>query len=412
MSDSAAAMAYSRFKRGCFALEGINALATAYYQYYLFFILQSQHGFGDLQNLLVSALNGFVYTFAPLFAGRFAQRRGYFRAVRLGTAILLVMMLVGTQVNSAAGQVAILAVWTFGVSFTWPSLEALASEFEPPRRLPQTVGIYNLVWAAGAALAYFSGGALLEKLGPTSIFLVPAVLHLTQWLMFPRLQRAESTETVPQATPVVTEDSAGTPRPAPDRTRMFLRLAWIANPFAYMAISTLVPLIPGLAERHELTPMWAGFFCSTWFFGRLGAFLLLWLWEGWHYRFRWLAVAFVLLALGFTSTLLARTLWLVIVAQAVFGISCGFMYYSSLFYSMDAGDTKGEHGGIHEAAIGAGIFAGPVVGAAGLWLVPQSPHAATVAVAALLGVGFVVLLGLKWHWGRSSIARTNASSNR
>ena len=28
------------------------------------------------------------------------------------------------------------------------------------------VGIYNMVWAGTAAVAYFTGGAMLEKLGP------------------------------------------------------------------------------------------------------------------------------------------------------------------------------------------------------------------------------------------------------
>ena len=38
------------------------------------------------------------------------------------------------------------------------------------------IGIYNIVWAGGGALAYFVGGALLEGLGMTSLFLVPQEL--------------------------------------------------------------------------------------------------------------------------------------------------------------------------------------------------------------------------------------------
>ena len=69
------------------------------------------------------------------------------------------------------------------------------------------------------------------------------------------------------------------------------------------------------------------------------------------------------------------------------------MYYSSLFYSMDVGEASSEHGGLHEAFIGAGIFLGPATGAAALTLAPQSPNAATWAVSALLTVG---LGGLVW----------------
>ena len=55
-------------------------------------------------------------------------------------------------------------------------------------------------------------------------------------------------------------------------------MAWLANPFAYIAINTLIAVMPGLAARLHLTPMLAGFACSLWCFARLGAFVLLWLW--------------------------------------------------------------------------------------------------------------------------------------
>jgi hypothetical protein len=71
------------------------------------------------------------------------------------------------------------------------------------------------------------------------------------------------------------------------------------------------------------------------------------------------------------------------------------IYYSSLFYSMDAGDTKGVHGGIHEAAIGLGSFAGPAVGAASLAFLPQVANAGAWAVSGLLLCGLAGLLGIQ-----------------
>jgi MFS family permease len=116
-------------------------------------------------------------------------------------------------------------------------------------------------------------------------------------------------------------------------------------------------------------------------------------WKGWHYRFRWLLGAFLLLIGSFTTILLAPQLWIVVVAQVFFGLATGLIYYSSLFYSMDVGEAKGEHGGLHEAFIGAGIFLGPAVGATALQLAPQNVNAGTWAVSALLAGG---LGGLVW----------------
>ena len=137
-----------------------------------------------------------------------------------------------------------------------------------------------------------------------------------------------------------------------------------------------------------------------WFFGRFAAFALLWRWRGWHYRFRWLLGAFLLLIASFTIIPLATGLWMVVAAQVAFGFATGLIYYSSLFYAMDVGETKGEHGGLHEAFIGLGIFLGPAAGALALQLATQHPNAGTWTVSALLTCGLVGLLWLRFRPAR------------
>jgi hypothetical protein len=62
---------------------------------------------------------------------------------------------------------------------------------------------------------------------------------------------------------------------------------------------------------------------------------------------------------------------------------------------MDVGQTKGEHGGLHEAMIGAGNCLGPAVGALGLYLAPGTPNAGAYAVTALLACGLAGLIALR-----------------
>ena len=81
----------------------------------------------------------------------------------------------------------------------------------------------------------------------------------------------------------------------------------------------------------------------------------------------------------------------------MFGLGVGLTYYSSLYYSMDVGDTKGEHGGFHEAALGSGIFAGPAIGAVSLRFFPDSPNMNTWAATALLVVGMTALYWLRYR---------------
>jgi len=386
-----------RLKSGYFILEGLNSFSTVYYFYYFYFFMQTEYGYGNRANLLLAALNGAVYALMSWQGGRFAQRFGYFTSLKLGFGIMVAALAVGSQVHSAGGHILVMAVTVVGMCFTWPTLEALVSEGESREGVQRMVGIYNVMWAGTGAVAYFTGGAMLEKLGPKSLFYVPAAIQLGQlgltlWL--------ESTARR-SAAAAVPSSLAPTPEPHPHpaaRTRVFLRLAWLANPFAYIAINTLIAVIPGVAQRLELSTMLAGFCCSLWCFARLGAFFVLWHWDGWHYRFRWLLVAYLALVGTFATIVMAPNLAVLVLAQILFGSVAGLIYYSSLFYSMDLGDTKGEHGGIHEAAIGLGNFAGPAVGAAALHFLPQYAHSGTFAVSGLLLLGLGGLLAI-WHRG-------------
>ena len=431
-----------RLKTGYFVLEGLNSFGTVYYFYYFYFFMQQRFGFGNKANLALAALNGATYAVVAWWAGKFAQRFGYFNALKLGFAVMLSALgvgafFVGSLHESAGGHIVIMVVTVMGMCFTWPTLEALVCEGEPRAGLQHMVGVYNLVWASTAALGNFTGGAMLERLGFRSLFLVPMGILTTQFALTLWLENRATrtarpvlhreTETVgmtlaagglasphaavcPQTLRQSIADQAALVAEAPVRSpelrvlpaaqaRSFLRMAWLVNPFAYIAINTLIAVIPGVARRLELTTTIAGFLCSTWCFARLGAFAVLWRWHGWHYRFRWLLAWYFVLIGSFAATLLAPNLAVVILAQMLFGCAIGLFYYSSLFYSMDIGETKGEHGGIHEAAIGMGNFAGPAIGTLALQLLPAYSNSGTVAVSLLLLCGLGGLVSL-WQWGR------------
>ena len=66
---------------------------------------------------------------------------------------------------------------------------------------------------------------------------------------------------------------------------------------------------------------------------------------------------------------------------------------------MDAGDTRGEHGGIHEAAIGAGNCVSQAVGALSLQFLPQFQNSGAIAVSALLLCGLGGLISI-WKTAR------------
>jgi MFS family permease len=100
---------------------------------------------------------------------------------------------------------------------------------------------------------------------------------------------------------------------------------------------------------------------------------------------------------SFAVLLLSKILWLLLLAQVFFGLSVGLIYYSSIFYSMDAGEAKGEHGGFHEGMIGLGSFGGPAIGAAALYFFAEHPRSGAWAVTVLLILGFTGLLWMRFR---------------
>ena len=398
-----------KLKVGYFALTWLNIYATAYYGNYIFFLLRKEYGFGNQDNLLYAAIGGFLYVFGSWYGGNFGQRRGYYLALKIGFSLMAISLAVGMFVHTAIGQLIVFLGWNLGMCFTWPTLEALASEGEDRKGLTKMVGIYNVVWASGAAVTYFTGGALLEGFGPQSLFWFPAAVHVAQFALLLFLQRQAKRLPFAQVN-VTSQGGALDPHDAAipvARRKTFLRLAWIANPFAYIAMNTVLPLIPDVAARLRLSTTFAGFVCSVWMFARLFSFAILWRWSGWHYRFSWLAGSYVAMIGSFGVLLLVENLAVVVLSQLVFGVAVGVIYYSSLFYSMDVGETKGEHGGFHEALIGVGLCGGPAIGAVSLHVFPSNPDAGTIGVATILVLGLcaVLVVGAALRAGKGNLAQ-------
>jgi len=372
-----------------YLIEFINIYAAVYYSNFLFFYLKRTFGFSAVENLLTAAIGGFFYIIGAWQGGKLADRYGCVRMLYIGSCGVILSLALGMLFTSPTAQVIVYCLWTAGICFIWPSLEALISD-RAGASLPKMIGIYNVTWAAGGAVGYFTAGMLIEKLGMESVFWLPLGLTVIELALIPCAARWLKKESDLQC-----YEAPLAPAVNPTDTKLFLRMAWIANPFSYVAINTVIPLIPSIAERLDLSTGMAGIVCSIWMFARLAAFAALWQWTGWHYRFRWLAGSFMLMILCFFGVLMFQSIGLLLIAQVGFGLSIGLIYYSSLYYSMNVTENHGSNAGVHEAMIGAGLFIGPAFGAAALYLVPTAMGIGAWSVGGLLCAGFSGLLLVK-----------------
>jgi MFS family permease len=157
----------------------------------------------------------------------------------------------------------------------------------------------------------------------------------------------------------------------PQRAIRLLRVFRVSLLGSYALHSALTPLLPhllgemGLSEK-EKTP-----FASIWMASRLGMFILLERWHGWHGRWRTVWWACGLMVAGFVvcavSPVVAQTsgdvrgLWSMGIGLAFLGAGIGAVYAAALYYAMEAGPAAVESGGKHEGMIGLGYTAGPVL---------------------------------------------------
>ena len=290
--------AQKKFLAACYTIEGLNSFATVIYFNYLYFFFRDKFGFDNKHNLALAALIGLIYTLASWQAGKFAQRFGNFTALKIGFGVMAAGLAVGSQLHFVAGAIAAACVVNVGMCFTWPVLEALVAEGANPAR---AVGIYNITWAIANASAVFIGGTLYEKISHQIIFYVPLVLMVVQFTMVFWLEKIHVVKILPETGESFPSREGNSVSPA--RAKNFQRLAWLANPFAYIAINTLIAVLPGIAAKFQLSTSLAGFVCSLWCFARVAAFVALWRWTAWHYKFRWLAGAFALLIVSFAVIL-------------------------------------------------------------------------------------------------------------
>jgi len=259
------------------------------------------------------------------------------------------------------------------------------------------VGIYNVVWSGSNAIAYCLGGWLWERFGRNGLYWIPISIMAAQFILTLWLERVARhvPKPIKPVEPVHHPEAAALKQKIPPQTlpangvgreSIFLcchqhrvrrdsATGRAVPPDAHAKRRVLFAVVlrahgrvhPAVAMDRVALPVCAG----------------------WWPRF-------VSLIVGFAALLLAPQFWVVIAAQVVFGVATGLIYYSSLFYSMDAGDAKGEHGGfLHEAMIGAGICGGPLIGATALSYAPNAPNAGVYAVTALLVAGFGGLIWLR-----------------
>lgn len=343
----------------------------------IYFLARQTYGFSDRENLLLAIAVFLPYVPGALLAGPVGRRLGHRTTLLVINALsALVGVILATTPPSWALWV-LAPLYNGAAGMFWPLVEGYVAGGQHGRELHRTIGRFNLTWSAALAPAMWIVGGLGESLLATFGALV--ALHVLVGLLALGL--------TPE--PPRHEDEARAP--SPPSYRGMLRACRVLLPLSYMVVYAQAPLLPTVWSRAGVEESLGAALSSTWFIARFLAFLVLFLWSGWRGRGGFLLFGTVALLAGFGVVLGVPSLPAALLGLAVFGVGQGALYYASLYYAMAAGDDAVESGGTHEAVIGAGYLAGPLLALVGT----------AAGVAPVHVVGATATAAALWAWRRA-----------
>ena len=370
----------------------VNSLSATLFTYCSFFWAKGSYGYSDEWNLRMGAIQGVAAVLAAFFGGKLGDRFGFDRVLRTVLPLLVVILLAGAWSGWFWTPVVFTTLYIAVLVPVWPALEASVLHAPSTLSMPMRLGLYNIVWSSTGAAGFLISG-WIYRWQPAAILWIPAALHGLLWLWLQRPLRPAETGPAGSAMDL---PHAGSSLPAAVRKR-FLLTALIGNAVSYFIINGFLALAPHVGERLHLDPSQAIWLTCTLLITRAFAFALFWRWEGWHYRMGWAQAALWLAPGCVAGIFFSPSLPLVAVLMGGLGVAAGLTYYGSIYYSLEYGEEKGQGGGRHEAVLGLGILAGPLVGALATRVTGHVEGGKT----AILAISLLVTLALTLRYGRA-----------
>jgi hypothetical protein len=348
--------------RKILALTFVGSFAVISIERGVYFYTASRLGFGDGANLALALAFGLMYVIGSLVSHRVTVALGEKRT--LG-CVVVAQMLVHLGMSTLPGGVMFwildpLAGLLYGMQ--WPIIESYISAGRCSRDTHRILGLFNMSWAVAIPLNLALAGPIIEH-APAGLFLLPAALNLIMLLLMRHL---------PSAPPRLQEDHPHRPALAElARLRALLGGHRWGLVLSMTALFILAPIMPRIYRDLGMGVESASALSGLLDVLRVGAFLLLWLYGGWHGKTWPVLGTVVLLPVGFAMVLLGGRIEWVLLGEVLFGLGNGLAYYGALHYAQVVHNAAVEAGGAHEALIGTGFAVGPLAGLIGLALAPR-----------------------------------------
>ena len=360
----------------------IESLASTCVQRGLYFDSTSRLGFSPAANLALALGFGLLYAAAALLSHRLTGRLTEKRLLQAAVAAqALVYLLMGAAGSTPAVVVGALVLGALN-GLKWPVVESYVAAGRGPSEQARALGRFNVSWALAVPLSVAATGPMMG-LFSGGLFVIPAAISCGTLLLLPAL-------------PARPRHLAATDplRPTADQMPRLASLMgvtrWLllAN---YSCAWVLSALLPGVLTGLGLALGAAAAVASILDLVRLAAFPVLQRTNAWHNQLAPLAVAAVLMPVGFFMVFFAPNVATAIAGEIIFGLALALTYYATFYYAMVVRNAAVDAGGGNETLIGLGSALGPAAALLGLALAPalgQEAYGMAIGLAPVFIVCF------------------------
>lgn len=345
-------------------------------------------GASELQLGILGAIGSLCYALPVMLTGLLSDRLGRRPLALAGITSMGISYVWGAHADSIQELYCIAALRSLATSMLWPPVMAWMARAVPPRKLPRFLGAYNVSWATGTFFGFWGAGYLFQNFGWTSPFWAAAALAaflvLFVFAVHPRGGKGI-------APPM---DSDGNePHDhglTPQQVHYFIRQGLLMVSAGSIAAGAALYLFPKVGAE-TLTEVQISLLNSFRLAGQVLAFYLMGRFVFWHFRRWpvWMLVTLLTAGLAILST--GHHYYQFIAGCILVGFGFGTGFSMCAFYALGLSTSKGRGSGSMETMIGAGGFAGPLLGGA----------VSTVA-GARVGIfsGFLPILVFAWYGTR------------
>ena len=323
----------------------------------IFFYTEKFHHFDKIENLLLALVYGLSYAGAAVISHKFTERVGEKRSLLITLILqtpLMVMFMTGNITLLIVAT--ILSAALYGM--TWPVVESYIVSGDTPKMAVKSIGWFNISWSSSNPIALLVAGFLID-LNHWALFLAAIILTLSA---------AGMVTTFPHHPAHLSEDHPE--RPSEEIISSYESLLTASRWLMFCSYSLmwiLAAILPLIFSRLNVPVIYASPLSSVIDIMRLVIFLIFPFWAGWHGKKIPLLLVMAGLPLGFFLAMFGTSVPVIVIGEAVFGVSAATCYYASLYYAMVIKNAAVEAGGAHEGVIGIGFATGPMLAIVGFW---------------------------------------------